>query len=124
VLLKAQKLRSPCFRACVRLCLAAPESRQNGCGITGAAVREQRRQRLTVSTASIKAGVGKVFLPSSPRMFASILRVPDGEEGEGCALPGIKAVGIVSGLMEAEAARPTVALNASNPCHYGQQKHS
>jgi hypothetical protein len=64
-------------------------------------------------------------LPSSPRVrFASILRVPDGEEGEGRALPGIKAVGIVSGLMEAETARPTVALNAANPGHYGEEKHS
>jgi hypothetical protein len=65
------------------------------------------------------------FLPSSPRVrFRSILRVPDGEKGEGRALPGLKAVGIVSGLMEAETARPTVALNAANNGHYGEQKHS
>jgi len=56
--------------------------------------------------------------------FASILRIPDGEEGEGRTLPGIQAVGIVSGLMEAEAAVPTVALNAANPGHYGEEKHS
>jgi hypothetical protein len=43
---------------------------------------------------------------------------------EGRALPGIKAVGIVSGLMEAETARPTVTLNAANHGHYGEQKHS
>ena len=64
-------------------------------------------------------------MPSSPRVrFASILRVQDGEEGEGRALPGIKAVGIVSGLMEAETARPTVALNAANNGQYGEEKHS
>ena len=54
-------------------------------------------------------------------LFASILRLP---EGEGCALPDIKAVGIVRGLMEAETARPTVALNAADPGHYGEEKHS
>ena len=64
------------------------------------------------------------YTPGINREFASILRVPDGEEGEGRALPGIKAVGIVSGLMEAETARPTVALNAANPGHYGEEKHS
>jgi hypothetical protein len=56
--------------------------------------------------------------------FASILRVPDGEEGETRALPGIKAVGIVSGLMDAETAHPTIALNAANNGHYDEQKHS
>ena len=42
----------------------------------------------------------------------------------GPRLPVIKAVGIVSVLMEAETARPTVALNAANPGHYGEEKHS
>lgn len=39
-------------------------------------------------------GSANEFLPRSPLvLFASILRVP---EGGGCALPGIKSVGIVS----------------------------
>ena len=123
--MRAQKLRSPCLRVCVRLYLAAPESRQNGGGMRDAAVREQRRQRLTVSAAPIKAGVGKgVIAKLTSCAVASILHLPDGEEGEGRALPGIQAVGIVSGLMEAETARPTVALNAADNGHYGEQKHS
>jgi hypothetical protein len=93
-----------------------------------AAVREQGRQRLTVSAAPIKAGVGKGVPAKRTRVrFRSILRVPDGEkgeEGEGRALPGIKAVGIVRGLMNARTARPTIALNAANNGHYGEQKHS
>jgi len=40
------------------------------------------------------------------------------------ALPGWKAVGIVSVLMETETARPTVARNAAKPGHYGEQKQS
>ena len=60
-----------------------------------AAVREERRQRLTASAGSDERwGWQNEFLPSSPLvLFARILRVP---EGDGCALPGMKVVGIVS----------------------------
>jgi hypothetical protein len=124
--LRAQKLRSPCFRVCVRLYLAAP-------GVTPEWRRDERRggagaeegKGILFPLLRLRLGSAKELLPSLPRVrFASILHLPDGEEGEGRALRGIQAVGIVSGLMEAETARPTVALNAADNGHYGEQKHS